>query len=60
MRNITDVDDKVLDRAIATGRPFWAIAYANELAVAAAYRDLNVLPPTYEPRATGHIAQMTR
>ncbi len=58
VRNITDVDDKVLDRAIATGRPFWAIAYANELAVAAAYRDLNVLPPTYEPRATGHIPQM--
>ena len=58
VRNITDVDDKVLAKAIATGRPFWSIAYANELVVGAAYRELNVLPPTYEPRATGHIPQM--
>jgi cysteinyl-tRNA synthetase len=58
VRNITDVDDKVLARAVESGRPFWSIAYANELNVAAAYRALNVLPPSYEPRATGHIPQM--
>lgn len=58
VRNITDIDDKVLAGAAAAGRPFWAIAYANELTLAAAYRALRVLPPTYEPRATGHIPDM--
>jgi cysteinyl-tRNA synthetase len=58
IRNITDVDDKVLARSLEQGRPFWSIAYANELALAAAYRALGVLPPTYEPRATGHIPEM--
>ena len=58
VRNITDIDDKVLARALDQGRPFWSIAYANELLLSAAYRTLNVLPPTYEPRATGHITEM--
>jgi len=58
IRNITDIDDKVLAKAAEAGRPFWALAYANELLLAAAYRALNVLPPTYEPRATGHVPQM--
>jgi cysteinyl-tRNA synthetase len=58
VRNITDVDDKVLAKSVEQGRPFWAIAYQNELVLAAAYRSLGVLPPTYEPRATGHIPEM--
>ena len=58
VRNITDVDDKILDKANASGRPFWAIAFANKLVLDANYRDLNVLPPTYEPLATGHIPEM--
>ena len=58
IRNITDIDDKVLNRAVEEGKPFWAIAYRNELLLEAAYRSLNVLPPTYEPRATGHITEM--
>ncbi len=58
VRNITDVDDKVLAKAVEAGQPFWSIAYANEQLVAAAYRTLNVLPPTYEPRATGHVTDM--
>ena len=58
IRNITDIDDKILVRSVEQGRPFWAIAYANEVVLAAAYRSLNVLPPTYEPRATGHIPEM--
>ncbi|MCW6004973.1 cysteine--tRNA ligase [Micromonospora sp. CPCC 205371] len=58
IRNITDIDDKVLAKSIEFGRPFWSIAYANELVLSAAYRSLNVLPPTYEPRATGHIPEM--
>ncbi|SNY04636.1 cysteine--tRNA ligase [Paractinoplanes atraurantiacus] len=58
VRNVTDVDDKILDKAHAQGRPFWSIAYANKLVLDANYRDLNVLPPTYEPLATAHIPEM--
>jgi cysteinyl-tRNA synthetase len=58
VRNVTDVDDKILEKALAQQRPFWQIAYANEVILGAAYRALNVLPPTYEPRATGHIPEM--
>ncbi|MFC5941826.1 cysteine--tRNA ligase [Micromonospora harpali] len=58
IRNLTDIDDKILVKACEQDRPFWSIAYANERALTAAYRSLNVLPPTYEPRATGHIPEM--
>ena len=58
IRNLTDIDDKILVRAVEQDRPFWSIAYANELILAESYRALNVLPPTYEPRATGHIPEM--
>ncbi|WP_345637176.1 cysteine--tRNA ligase [Rugosimonospora acidiphila] len=58
VRNITDIDDKVLAKSIEQSEPFWAIAYRNELVLGAAYRALNVLSPTYEPRATGHIPEM--
>ncbi|GAA2532587.1 cysteine--tRNA ligase [Pilimelia columellifera subsp. columellifera] len=58
VRNITDIDDKILDRAVAQQRPYWSIAYANEVTLAAAYQALGVQPPTYEPRATGHMTEM--
>jgi cysteinyl-tRNA synthetase len=58
VRNITDIDDKVLAKAMEAGVPFWSIAYANERVLTTAYLALNVLPPTYEPRATGHITEM--
>ncbi|GGM14527.1 cysteine--tRNA ligase [Micromonospora yangpuensis] len=58
IRNVTDIDDKILAKAQEQGRTFWSIAYANELVLAEAYRSLNLLPPTYEPRATGHIPEM--
>ncbi len=58
VRNVTDIDDKILAKSIEQGQPFWAIAYANEVVLGAAYRSLGVLPPTYEPRATGHIPEM--
>lgn len=57
-RNITDIDDKVLAKALEQGRPFWSIAYENEVKLGAAYRALNVQPPTYEPRATQCIPEM--
>ena len=58
IRNITDIDDKVLARSVEAGEPFWAIAYANERQLVHDYEVLNVLPPTYEPRATGHVPEM--
>ncbi|MEU5548325.1 MULTISPECIES: cysteine--tRNA ligase [unclassified Micromonospora] len=58
VRNLTDIDDKILVKAQEQAQPFWSIAYANELKLGEAYRALNVLPPTYEPRATGHIPEM--
>ena len=56
--NLTDIDDKVLSKAAEAGQEWWALAYANERALHAAYAALGCRPPTYEPRATGHIPEM--
>ncbi len=60
VRNVTDIDDKVLDVAVATGDPerWWAIAYRVELEFSAAYAAIGIQPPTYEPRATASIGEM--
>ena len=58
IRNVTDIDDKILAKATEEEMPWWALAIKYEREFAAAYAALNVLPPTYEPRATGHIPQM--
>ena len=58
IRNVTDIDDKILQKGIQEGMPWWALAMKYERAFADAYAALNVAPPTYEPRATGHITQM--
>ena len=58
IRNVTDIDDKILQKAAVEGMPWWALAMKYERIFTAAYASLNVLPPTYEPRATGHITQM--
>ena len=58
IRNITDIDDKILVKAIEAELPFWSLAYANERILSAHYDRLGVLPPTYEPRATGHVPEM--
>ena len=58
IRNITDIDDKILHKAVHEKAPWWAVAMKYERAFSDAYAALNVSPPTYEPRATGHITQM--
>lgn len=56
--NVTDIDDKILAKGEETGQPWFAVAYANERALHAAYEVLGCRPPTYEPRATGHVPEM--
>ncbi len=58
IRNVTDIDDKILHKAVHEKSPWWAVAMKYERAFSDAYAALNVQPPTYEPRATGHITQM--
>jgi len=58
IRNVTDIDDKILIRAAEAGRPWWEWAATHERAFASAYDALGVLPPSAEPRATGHITQI--
>ncbi|MCT2592794.1 cysteine--tRNA ligase [Streptomyces sp. N2-109] len=58
VRNVTDIDDKIIAKSADQGRPWWAIGYENERAFNDAYDALGCLPPTNEPRATGHIPEM--
>ena len=58
VRNVTDIDDKILAKAVELGRPWYAISYENERETSQALESLGVLPPTYEPRATGHVPEM--
>jgi cysteinyl-tRNA synthetase len=58
VRNVTDIDDKILARGAEEDVPFWQVAMRNERAFTSAYDVLGCLPPTYEPRATGHVPEM--
>jgi cysteinyl-tRNA synthetase len=63
IRNVTDIDDKILDNAriaqqAGGSEPWWALAYRVERDFTSAYDALGVLAPVYEPRATANIAEM--
>jgi cysteinyl-tRNA synthetase len=60
VRNVTDIDDKVLEKAVEQKQNWWSLAYDNELSFAADFRRLGIQAPSYEPRATGHIPQMLK
>ena len=55
---VTDIDDKILHNAGHENVEWWALGERNTRAFTAAYDALNVLPPTGEPRATGHVPEM--
>lgn len=58
IRNVTDIDDKVLDNAKAENRPWWELAFKYEQLFSEIYRRLDIAAPTYEPRATANITEM--
>ncbi len=58
VRNVTDIDDKIIHDAGHADIPYWELAMRNERAFTRAYDTLGCIPPTYEPRATGHIPEM--
>ena len=58
IRNVTDIDDKILAKSAEAGRPWWAHASLAEQAFTGAYDALGVLRPTYEPHATAHVTDM--
>ena len=58
IRNVTDIDDKILLKAAEQGRHWYNLAYAMHRELDRCLAAINVMPPTYEPGATGHIPEM--
>lgn len=55
VRNVTDIDDKILAKAAGSGVPWWELAAHFEREFDWAYRTLNTVAPSVTPHATGHI-----
>ena len=60
IRNITDIDDKIINRANERGEPFSVLTERFIAAMREDAQALGVLPPTDEPRATGHMPEILR
>jgi cysteinyl-tRNA synthetase len=58
VRNVTDVDDKILAKAAEHGTPWWQWSARFEREFDEAYTTLGALPASIAPRATGHVTQM--
>ncbi len=57
-RNITDVDDKIIERALESGESIEVITQRTTDTFHEDIAALNALPPDFEPRCTGYIPQM--
>jgi cysteinyl-tRNA synthetase len=57
-RNVTDIDDKIIRVSSEEDVPWFVVAERNQRAFTWAYDVLGCLPPTVEPRATGHVPEM--
>ena len=58
IRNVTDIDDKILIKSADQGLRWYELGYRMKRELDRAYDALNVAPPTYEPAATGHVPEM--
>jgi cysteinyl-tRNA synthetase len=58
VRNITDIDDKIIDQARKNGEPIEALTERTIRDFRADAAALGCLEPTVEPRATEHIGEM--
>ena len=58
VRNITDIDDKIIRRAAELGEPIDTFTARYIAAMHEDYDRLNILRPDHEPRATEHVAGM--
>ena len=58
VRNVTDIDDKILAKADEHNRPWWEWVSTYEREFTRAYDTLGVLPPSVEPRATGPVTPL--
>lgn len=60
VRNITDIDDKILNRAAENGELFSDLTARFIDAMHEDEQSLSILPPDQEPRATGHIEEIVQ
>src|SRR4051812_6015495 len=58
IRNVTDIDDKILMKSADQGLRWYELVARMKRQLDQAYDALNVAPPTYEPAATGHVPEM--